>query len=1432
MRRTWLLGVVVLSVPIVWATAYSKGVSASQSPTAASHLSDPFTAGWMLADTNGDQVVDAVAGKIVVGDRSTAAENAAAANVAARTAYGSTGLTLPLVVTASHAPSSGPVIWIGQGVPDGVGAELTSLAGSLAAGEGGVFLVRGNLAMVGGDAAGLTAAAEGYASRAPYQWEVPGETLAGIAAAVDAAGHGSGAELAGVVYRHGEAGIHRAVVRASFPVTESVLAAVFTPTHLAAVRELTVVGGASPVTVRNPAPVAKPVPAAAAGAAGGGGAAAADSAGGAPGGGAAGAHNELDLATLYTEHGLFTGSPRMPIPSASNAHLYVSAGAEGVAMANLAARMGLETTGITLPIAFADDADPRQVRTQAVVAGDSALARAVEQKLQSEDKAAQPAQPRLSPGEGELRVVDDTFGRRGAVLARGDQTGAAAALDLLAGRFPNLWEPGKPYLSLEEIRYDLHRFFSLRSTAGQASAALFTLDDWMKSIKQAGPASRVSAQVYVDLADPGLTEFVRKEVQQGLGVSNALVTTASLHAGTRCCDQSPDLHFHGPDYPFHQAAPTFAEDIVIPWEGTRLIDAVQGAASKVAKGEPVTVLARVSESPEQRAKLQTQIEDLLVKAGADRGRLHVQVLSAWKQGLSWLMEDIAPALAGKPVASVKIEFAKDIDASGMRGMLSPARWVQELYPADELLANKLQLPIEKVTLAEFTPKKGDPTYRVRALDAAGQTLLSRDFTATTIMRPYNGMFPEYEQVQVDTGWVHIQAGSRVVLDKRIATDLEEVWDHYQSVTLPRVYRLVMKQAHGKLKREFVPPFDTLKIDVHASEPEYWLGLDKERISPLEDFQEDAFYSTENFMEMWGRLEVGEPLTYVGRIIPVVHQPAADEGKDGHVRIEFYAKPAPNPLVRLAWTDAQGHPHEQERDLAVVGGKMMPRLIDARVKAGSDAVENLTWLLPADFLKEDYAGWLKVDDREQVERSIFSVEKAEGELHWLGQMHAAGLYRDDLAYPHLNKMSIALELPLAPDAHVDTPSERVYASLAIGAPATPRPMIADYNGTVTHTPIVQWEKAIPPAESAGILARFATYPGVTAYWMGRSYLGENIWAADVTEPSPSVLRSMAKETTLKAVILYSARQHANEVSSTSHVDKLVEQILTQPAMHDLLRQVNVVLHPITNPDGAQMSVDMAAITPDNVLHLGYHGSLAADVADSATALDPIYPESRTRKQLIDAWLPDTYLNPHGYPSHEWIQPFSEYEAWVQTRVPTGGGRAYWIPRGWYSTMNYLRDGQHPYSHAVAYAIRARVVEGVRNAPGMLALENRMNARYARYGKFAPDYMTQPLTDGIRIYSALKGNDGSGRRGGGAGSLTSPDITWDTSGTEAPDETAHGDYMALVAGAGLAFDRAHLQYLADGRLRITRTERVVPGGVSWQVSRARPVLPAGLGAGAHQ
>src|SRR5262249_38505898 len=156
---------------------------------------------------------------------------------------------------------------------------------TLEADEGGVFAVGQNLAVIGASDAGLMAAADAYAARAPYQWRVPGKKLGDI-----------GAGLTGVTYMRGKSGVHRPFL-----------------------------GDAE-----APAGSTDPGPAQPAGGAGAGGTGAAAAAG-AGGDAAAAAPTRLDLATLYTSRGLFGASGRIPLPGSSNAHLFVPAGAEGVA---------------------------------------------------------------------------------------------------------------------------------------------------------------------------------------------------------------------------------------------------------------------------------------------------------------------------------------------------------------------------------------------------------------------------------------------------------------------------------------------------------------------------------------------------------------------------------------------------------------------------------------------------------------------------------------------------------------------------------------------------------------------------------------------------------------------------------------------------------------------------------------------------------------------------------------------------------------------------------------------------------------------------------------------------------------------------------------------------------------------------------------------
>jgi len=111
------------------------GVYAFQRPagTAASAVSieDAFATGWMLADTNNDGLADFVNGKIVVPEHPSAAENAAAADLAARIGFATTGLTLPVVVNAAASGGDGPRVWVGRG------AVPAALSRSFQTGYGG-----------------------------------------------------------------------------------------------------------------------------------------------------------------------------------------------------------------------------------------------------------------------------------------------------------------------------------------------------------------------------------------------------------------------------------------------------------------------------------------------------------------------------------------------------------------------------------------------------------------------------------------------------------------------------------------------------------------------------------------------------------------------------------------------------------------------------------------------------------------------------------------------------------------------------------------------------------------------------------------------------------------------------------------------------------------------------------------------------------------------------------------------------------------------------------------------------------------------------------------------------------------------------------------------------------------------------------------------
>jgi hypothetical protein len=156
------------------------------------------------------------------------------------------------------------------------------------------------------------------------------------------------------------------------------------------------------------------------------------------------------------------------------------------------------------------------------------------------------------------------------------------------------------------------------------------------------------------------------------------------------------------------------------------------------------------------------------------------------------------------------------------------------------------------------------------------------------------------------------------------------------------------------------------------------------------------------------------------------------------------------------------------------------------------------------------------------------------------------------------------------------------------------------------------------------------------------------------------------------------------------------------------------------------------------------------------------------------------------------------------------------RGWFMPgFSYLDDPLYPDHKAAAFEIRDRITAKINGIGDIRALNVRAYDRYRRYAfAFDPDAFKLDFTDDVLIYTPILG--GTGR----VGTMSNPNVTVWSGTTEAPDETAYGEWLQMVATAGLEWDKALLEYLLEGDHEVNRTKEAFAGGVTFKVDRPRP------------
>lgn len=1412
--------------------------------------------GHLLRDENRDGVPDRLGTAFVLPADPTAAEQAAAAEIAARLGFETMALDLPLPRGAREGRIR---VVVGRRALADAGYSPADFAvDEPAPGQGAVTAVVGDgarwVVVAGGDDEGLLRGARLIAGSLPHAGTLAGPSLEEIAdelgewlapdATVDvgvafsrASVGADGAVRLGGALRHAPGAeeaaddafarlLELAAARADGPATE--------PDSLdlrfrdVASLALSHDGQEATLpTLADPSPPG-PVP-------------------GRPG---AGAKDALDLSNVFTSDGLLGGAD---IPDRIDAMLVPDADSD--AALELAARLGLESTGLTVPLTKL----PRQVESpaqepvlvlmgtggrspgagadapDAAESGASADGAAAHRLIALLVDSGRVALDDVPPGHGLIELVPDAFGGKPSLVVTGpDRSGAALAARQLAEVFPHVHERDEGAPVLDDVEYELWAALSGHSPAGQAAIGLYKLDQI---------ATKVAAEVAEEAPDAPSAgaaparASVPSASSRSLASAHVLVSLekpddgyAAMVRERAAALDAERLEVTIDDRDVQNASLVFEDRFEVPSEVDRfravLEDRVLG---RVRPGAAVRLEARLSEPPEVRRALEDESLRRLVEAGADPEASDVQVLSAFKQGFSWLRESVGPRLAGKETAEVVIEFLRNEPPEEwpQQAIHTPLRWLHEIFPIDEALGADLGLDPERIRFEIVEPD--DPTaapppvYRARAFGPDGRLLLDETFDPAWVLRPYFDRFRDYEQVRVTTGWITAVSGADTLAHERIVTDPEWFWDRFQSRTLPAVYDHVMDRHDGNPRagRQDVPYFGVLEVELELSEPDYRLEIDNEIVSPMDALHEEVYFGTIEFFHQLGRNARGRDLTYPGRIVPIM-RPKGDGGP-GNGRIRFTGFATSRPAVVVRWQTRDGRRGERRLDIPKIAMErpslrravVAPRSSDDAPGPKAPVLSSLELRVRVDSEADLRDSLLVLARGEQIDARMISAEQVAATLANLAAMRAAGVHEGALAYQGVGTIAAWAEW-----THEQDPESRVVAVLPANGTPLRRPLWTDLlpdGWSWDGSRIVQWDTPIPPDEGHEMLAKMSrAFDYASMYAVGRSYLGATTWAMDLMAPVAATHWSRVKATTFKPTVVYSARQHANEVSSTSHILRHAELLLTDSAQRAKLDKVNVVVHPFTNPDGAQLAYDLYTVTPDYILHAGYLGALGMDVTSGAGEDFPVYPEANVRNRLWERWLPDVFLNPHGYPSHQVVQLFSEYTGLVRRGRVTE--RNWGFNKGWFMPgFGYLDDPEYPRHKDAAFKIREYITAGINSNRDVFEMNQRNYARYRRYGAaFDPDVFRLPMTDSVLIEMPLKGS----RAGGSGGRGFNPKITIWSGITEAPDETAYGEWMQLVAKAGLSWDQALLDYLYDGKHAVERSGSKFFGGVTLKATRPRP------------
>ncbi|MGD2246040.1 MAG: hypothetical protein PVI11_05790, partial [Candidatus Aminicenantes bacterium] len=503
---------------------------------------------------------------------------------------------------------------------------------------------------------------------------------------------------------------------------------------------------------------------------------------------------DFDLLELFSSKGFYSDSDNDRILDTINTSLIIPHDSDILGAIPFASRLVLDTAGASFPLIYLDkEIEERKFLKAPVLIGQK---NSLNEELIKKGKLKMPS---LEESWGVAKIVPQAFNKSNALaIAAADKIGLKKILSYLSRTFPYLDEHTAGHPRIIDVALDIEKF--LKGEKGSAEAYFNQKLKTLAEETRGREFESFTVELYLPQKNAPFEEETRNLFEETLHTGNLEIRSFELKEGKTILEKEKEF----------------------PWEGDEGLKLIQECIGKIQKSElPVKIQLGVSESPEVRDRLKSQVQGLLQQN--DIPEFEVEVFCAYKQGFFWLLEEILPSLKEKEVSRLVIRFEEEREnlKKLKRFYAEPSRWLQELYPVDDVISQKINLPLERI---EFEMKSDEgPIYEVLVFDEKNKERFRKSFSPRIREAPFLRVLPEWGTVKLTTGWLTIERGNEILLDTSLKTDLERFWDYFQDEILPSVYSHVMKKTGNEPTFDKQPYFKRLLAEMWFSEPDYRLG---------------------------------------------------------------------------------------------------------------------------------------------------------------------------------------------------------------------------------------------------------------------------------------------------------------------------------------------------------------------------------------------------------------------------------------------------------------------------------------------------------------------------------------------------------------------------------------------------------------------------------